>query len=242
MRRAAPGALWGTLSAALLLSACATDGTVATAPKVEAAHHAAVTAIPGLSPADRVRQAVAALDIGDRDKARAELVAALSADRNLPLAQSLLDQIDKDPKVLLGEKNYPYKLKPGETLSELASRFLGDANLFYALARYNGIDAPNRAASGQTLLIPGTPKKVAVSTGSASKKPASTPAVQRGATRDPGRASQLRTTALQHMNRGAIDRAVPLLRQALALDPGNTLIRKDLDRALRIQATVRSRS
>ena len=43
------------------------------------------------------------------------------------------------------------------------------------------------------------------------------------------------------MNAGAIDQAVALLRQALALDPDNAAIRSDLNRALRVQNTVRSR-
>jgi Flp pilus assembly protein TadD len=43
------------------------------------------------------------------------------------------------------------------------------------------------------------------------------------------------------MNAGQIDRAVALLRQALAQDPGNAVIRNDLNRAVRVQNTLRSR-
>jgi Flp pilus assembly protein TadD len=43
------------------------------------------------------------------------------------------------------------------------------------------------------------------------------------------------------MNKGAIDRAVWLLHQAQLADPANPLVAHDLDRARKIQATVRRR-
>jgi len=59
---------------------------------------------------------------------------------------------------------------------------------------------------------------------------------------DPQRAARLRAQALEQMNRGAIDDAVGNLKLASELDPTNTLIRRDLDRALRIQTTVQNKS
>jgi Flp pilus assembly protein TadD len=44
------------------------------------------------------------------------------------------------------------------------------------------------------------------------------------------------------MNRGRIDKAEALLQQARVLDPDNPTIQADLDRARRIQASVRPRS
>ena len=55
------------------------------------------------------------------------------------------------------------------------------------------------------------------------------------------RAARLRSQALEQMNRGAIDDAVGNLKQAAELDPHNALIRRDLDRALRIQSTVQAK-
>jgi Flp pilus assembly protein TadD len=58
---------------------------------------------------------------------------------------------------------------------------------------------------------------------------------------DPLRAAQLRAQGLEAMNRGAIARAVALLDQASRLDPANPLIKRDLDRAIRIKRTVQGR-
>ena len=73
--------------------------------------------------------------------------------------------------------------------------------------------------------------------------PAPTAAVKPPASngRDPARARTLRAQGLEQLNRGAIDKAQDLLRQALRLDPGNPLIQRDLDRATRIGQAVRAK-
>ncbi|MBC7768469.1 MAG: hypothetical protein H7124_06760 [Phycisphaerales bacterium] len=45
---------------------------------------------------------------------------------------------------------------------------------------------------------------------------------------------------LQRLNTGDVGGAVTLLRQALALDASNPAIQRDLDRAVRMQASLRS--
>ena len=55
---------------------------------------------------------------------------------------------------------------------------------------------------------------------------------------DPAKANSLRSQALVEMNRGAIDRAVSLLREASRLDPGSGPISADLARAVRIQGAT----
>jgi hypothetical protein len=55
------------------------------------------------------------------------------------------------------------------------------------------------------------------------------------------RAAKLRASGLEQLNRGAVDKAVGLLQQALALDPGNALIQRDLDRALRVSQAVHAK-
>jgi len=69
--------------------------------------------------------------------------------------------------------------------------------------------------------------------------PAPKPAAQAG--RDPAKARALRVQGLEQLNRGAIDKAVDLLRQALRFDPDNPLIQRDLDRANRIGQAVRAK-
>lgn len=219
-----------------VLAACAQapkPAVVPTAPGQAAVPAAPVFApTPGLSARDRQRKAVELLGTGQSEQARVELQAVLAEQPTNAMARKLLDQIEKDPKVLLGEKSYAYKVRPGESMSVLADRLLGDSLMFYALARYNGIADPSQMEVGRTLLIPGTPRKAAP----AAAKPA--PAAP---ARNPARAAQLRAQALEQMNRGGIHQAVTLLRQAQALDPANPAIKKDLERAQRIQASVQGR-
>ena len=239
-----------------LLSACASKppppAPVAppTAPVVTqpiAPPQAAPT--PGLDPRARLRKVLELLDAGQRDQARADATELVRQQPDNALAKSLLNQIDADPKVLLGVQSYPYKIKPGETLSALAERFLGDKYLFYALARYNGIDAPGQAEVGATIMIPGAPREVTppptrrrppevppMRRPAASPSPAAPPAVS---ARDASRASALRRQALVQMNKGQINDAVSLLRQAAQLDPGEPAIARDLSRAERLQAASR---
>ena len=229
--------------AALLLAACATTKpappqvaevaapTPVAAAEPEPAPQAVAPAVPAR---DRIRQAVDLLGRGQSVEARAELALLLAEHPGNSVGKTLIDQIDKDPKALLGARNYPYKVRPGETLSVLAERFLGDPLLFYALARYNGIERPDTNEAGRTLLIPGTPKRAAAT-------PAAPAQAKAAPAADPARANGLRRTALEAMNSGGIDRAVSLLQQAAPLDPDNALIRADLERALRIQASVRNR-
>ena len=169
---------------------------------------------------------------------------------NDPLARKLLRQITDDPHKLLGNENYPYRVKPGETLWGLAQRVLGDPMMFYALARYNDIAVPRALAAGATIRIPGKlrvetppspPKPVEKPAEKPAEKPvaAPTPAPSAAApAHNPARATKLRAAGLAAMNKGAIDRAVLLLRQAQQADPANPLIARDLDRARKIQATA----
>lgn len=195
-------------------------------------------ATPGLAPLERLDKVIALLGLGQSAQARAEVVQLLIDQPASTPGRKLLDQIDKDPQVLLGARNYPYKVRSGETMSELADRFLGDPILFYGLARYNSIDAPARMTAGRTLRIPGVPKKAPPPPRPVAKPAELAPAPATIA-RDPGRAAQLRGMALEDMNRGAIARAVTRLRLALQFDPDNLAIKGELDRALRINAAVR---
>jgi len=89
------------------------------------------------------------------DQARIELKNALGLDPQNKLALSLMRQLDADPIATLGRESFPYTVRPSDTLSRIAGRFLGDVYSFYILARYNGIKVPRQLASGQVIRIPG---------------------------------------------------------------------------------------
>jgi len=99
--------------------------------------------------------AIELLESGNEDQASAELQRALQNDPNNKLAQSLLKQIQNDPVATLGRENFPYRVQPGESLSKIAQRFLGDVHLFYVLARYNDLRVPKQLQSGQMIKVPG---------------------------------------------------------------------------------------
>jgi tetratricopeptide (TPR) repeat protein len=99
--------------------------------------------------------AAALLETGNEEQAKAELQRALAIDPNSKLAQSLMRQISADPVATLGRESFSYSVRPGDSLSSIAERFLGDKYQFYLLARYNDIKVPRQVAGGQTLRIPG---------------------------------------------------------------------------------------
>jgi LysM repeat protein len=194
-----------------------------------------------LSTRERVRIAIDLLGQGDERRARAELRAVLEAQPSNTMARRLVEQMDADPRALLGGNARPYTVRPGETMSQIADRYLGDGLLFYALARYNNIDAPNQVAAGQRLMIPqraGVTVETAAVRESAPIEPAVSAPLQRAPASS--RANQLRLQALERLNAGQVDGAVVLLRQALTLDPNNPAIQRDLDRAARLQTSLRS--
>lgn len=234
LRRRALGAIVWAMAGAAGLSACATDGG---GPKPSAGHP--------LPPRERVSKAVELLFQGKPGEARPLLVSALKEQPTNDVARKLLAEIDTDPKVLLGEKSWSYRGRAGDTASSLAAAYLNDPQMFYALARYNQIDPPSQSLEGRTVLIPGEPKRApAPSSRAAQAKPTAKSAPTQAAPaagRNPARAADLRAAGLVQMNKGAIDRAVGLLQQALSLDPGNPAIQRDLERAQRIQRTVRAR-
>jgi LysM repeat protein len=99
--------------------------------------------------------AVENLEFGREEAAVEELQRVLQADPGQRLALSLMRQIKDDPQALLGRESFSYQVKPGESLSAIAGRFLRDVYMFYGLARYNDIKVPRQLAGGQTIRVPG---------------------------------------------------------------------------------------
>jgi len=160
------------------LSGCETAGPEAVSAPIAAPPPAAEMQYepePGLTARERLRKAITLLEVGQAEQARAELQAYLQEVPNSKLAGGLIKQIDTDPTVLFGTASYPYTLLPGESLSIVAKRTLGDAMLFHALARYNGIANPSALKAGQTIRIPGQAPVAAPNT-AAAPVPEATPA------------------------------------------------------------------
>jgi predicted Zn-dependent protease len=238
--------------AALGLGGCGSSGTKTVASASSAPVSAPTEEEGNWAGRDGVKDAIALLNEGNSKEARERLMAVLRKQPGDAIARQLVQQIDSDPKVLLGSESYSYTLKDGESLSSVAQRTLGNPMMFYALARYNGIAVPTSVEAGQTILVPGkrpeparaAAKKTAPKAApepKAAAKPVESVAKPAARAANPAQASKFRGQALAALNSGAIDRAVSLLRQALSHDPGNGTIKGDLNRALRIQKTVRSR-
>jgi len=99
--------------------------------------------------------AVGLLETGHEDQARVELQNALALDPANKLALNLTRQLNVDPVTALGRESFAYTVKPSDTLSQIAGRYLGDIYSFYILARYNDIRVPRLVAGGQVIRIPG---------------------------------------------------------------------------------------
>ena len=95
------------------------------------------------------------LEAGRVDEAQVEIERALEIDPANALAQSFLQQLTVDPFEALGADSFGYTVKPGESLSKIAGRYMGDIFQFYILARYNGIEVPRLVPAGQVIRIPG---------------------------------------------------------------------------------------
>jgi tetratricopeptide (TPR) repeat protein len=135
---------------------------------------------PTFAAARHAMAAVGLLEAGKDEQAESELKQALAKEPDNKLALSLKRQLSEDPIKRFGRESFNYTVKSGETLSQIADRFLGDAFLFPALAKYNGIKVPKHVSEGQTLKIPGKTPASALSTESAKKGTGTTSASASG--------------------------------------------------------------
>lgn len=112
-------------------------------------------ACPQLPVEELETEAMALLDQGRTEEARLRLDCALERDPQAPRAALLVEQLDADPVAYLGRQSFAYTVQPGESLSRLARRYLGNPLKFIALARYNDIAVPADLRVGQRIRIPG---------------------------------------------------------------------------------------
>jgi len=99
-------------------------------------------------------EVIEALDQGAIEAAESALLEIIDQRPYSTLALRFLEQIQTDPLTLMGEAHDVVIVQPGDSLSQIAERELGDALQFFALARYNGIEAPRRMPPGIELRIP----------------------------------------------------------------------------------------
>lgn len=100
------------------------------------------------------QEVVRLLQQGEMEEADRTLDRVLAQQPDDALARDLRRQLDVDPQEELGGSYTTHTVRRGETLGLLARRYLGDANQFVILARYNNIDNPSRLLAGQRLRIP----------------------------------------------------------------------------------------
>jgi len=105
-------------------------------------------------PPATMQQVIEALDRGRTDQAEAALLSIIDKRPESRLALRFLEQLQSDPLELMGEDYDVVIVQPGDSLSAIAQAEVGDAMQFFALARYNGIDAPRRMSPGIELRIP----------------------------------------------------------------------------------------
>jgi len=115
----------------------------------------------GLTDSERLRHAIALLEQGNSEQARAELGAYLEAVPDSVTAQRLLFQIDAPLATLYPTDHFTVELQSTESLSSLSGHYLNEVLGFYGLARYNGISNPSRVVAGQSIRIPATPAALA---------------------------------------------------------------------------------
>ncbi len=135
-------------------------------------------------------------------------------------AQAMLRQLTANPEKTLGERWRPHVVRPGDSYSTLAARYLGDPNLFLILARYNGSTNPSMLRVGETLHMP---LSAAVADSAvAATAPAATmppPTIARSTESPATKAQRLQDESVSLLERGHQDQALARLEEALTIDP-----------------------
>ncbi|WP_266168200.1 LysM peptidoglycan-binding domain-containing protein [Dyella subtropica] len=143
-------------------------------------------------------------------------------------AQAMLRQLTGDPVQILGSPARTHVVQAGDSYSTLAARYLGDANLFLVLARYNGSTNPSVLRVGQTLRLPasvkGAASQEATAGGGSSDAPSGTEVAAPLAAAPVAEAPSVKAVRLQKesvtlLAQGQKTQALARLDEALNLDP-----------------------
>jgi tetratricopeptide (TPR) repeat protein len=129
-------------------------------------------------------------------------------------AQALLHQLTADPEQALGHASREYIVKPGDSYSTLAARYLGDGGRFLILARYNGSTNPSVLRAGQKLRLPATRLAATDAEGAATQEQRLAPSASGEA-----RARRLQDESLALLHKGQHTQALERMDEALDADP-----------------------
>lgn len=195
-----------------------------TAPPPVVDNAPAPESLPDLPLATIVKKDLQTGHYDDGEKALRHYLQTHPNDRR---AQSLLHQLTVDPVQMLGSPARTHTVNVGESYSTVAAHYLGDANLFLVLARYNNATNPSLLRSGATLKLPASQKRISgVADVATSSTPATVGTDVTAHPSDPSRtessaqkARKLESQSVALYQQGNKDRALDLLDQALTLDP-----------------------
>jgi len=109
---------------------------------------------PAPVPEASISTAIDYLESGKADRARTMLAELAAKAPGSTVLASLLRQIEAPIEQLLPGPYRRIEVGPGESLSLIAARELGDPLAFYALARLNNIEVPARVPVGTVLRVP----------------------------------------------------------------------------------------
>jgi hypothetical protein len=165
---------WAPLSiiiaASVMLAACQTTPSSPSAPPSPSSTSTGGTTAESAQPsapkeppsresrAQAAKYAIDSMELlqnGEEAAAKSLLERTLQLDPANEMAHKLMDQIKADPQRELGAVYFRYTVRPEDSLSKLAQRFLNDRYRFYILAKYNDLRVPNKLEIGQVVKIPG---------------------------------------------------------------------------------------
>lgn len=142
--RRLPGAPAAVALLMLVVSGCSSIGAVVDQTILPATE----------SPGERWHMALEMLGSGDERQAEELFVELRDAPGYAERSKHMLEQVRRPIHRYFPDDHFNVRLRAGQSLSALSRHYLDDPLKFFALARYNGIAAPDRVAAGQLIRIP----------------------------------------------------------------------------------------
>lgn len=257
LRDGACGLLCFVIAASMLLGACQTPPTSDSPSSTGGTPPEAEQIAPKEPPtresrAQAAKYAIDAMELlqsGEEAAAKSLLERTLQIDPTNEIARKLLAQIKADPQQELGSAFFRYSIRPEDSLSKLAQRFLNDRYRFYILARYNDLRVPDRLEVGQVIKIPGkeppplppvvqppkTPEKAPEKAPEAAPRPVEPPPKPKAVDNDLLIRRLSREAEVCYQRDRNLDCAIEKWGQVLAVDPDNQLVKLKRERAIALR-------